>query len=276
MKNKTPIIFFFLFSIISYSQINLEKKLKELYLSKNSSQEKSTKYLNTLYNISVLEILLNDYDSAEISLIELIKYSPKNYSAISKLILLYMKKGEYQKASPYRKKINKGINSKEIHNYYQSEKNLKKLIEIAPLDFDTYEALIQLYNKKLDYKKAKPLIDKLHETYKLGIFKTTSKDDFCIEQFEWKNYEISVHEKFFVENKPSEKHLFYIFDKNDKDPNVKIIIGTEKKTNKNVYDLYLYKNGSYKYLNYNLKITYNYPELKEKVIQVLKEKLKKE
>lgn len=276
MKNRFFLIFFLLFSLISFSQINLEKELKQLYLIKNSLEIKSTKYLNTLYNISVNEMLLNNYDSAEISLVELIKHAPKNYAALSKLVLIYMNKGEFQKASPYREKLTEAFKSKEIHNYFGSEKNLKQIIKIAPLDFDTYERLIQLYNEKHDYKKAKILIEKIHNAHKSGLFKKTSKDAICIEQFSWKNYEISAHEKFFTENDPTEKHVFYIFDKNIEDSNYKIIIGTEKKPNSNVYSLYIYENQSYTYLKHKLKTTYNYSELKEKLLYILEKELKKQ
>lgn len=96
-------------------------------------------------------------------------------------------------------------------NYDKSEVAYKELISLAPNDFNAYTKLIQVFYGKKDYEKAEPLKEKLYTASEAGVLPDYLKDQFCFDQFYWKDKLIFVFERFAVKEKALYyKHIFYI------------------------------------------------------------------
>lgn len=146
------------------------KALEAYYVAKSKIPQDAPSYINTLYNIGLLEYLHGDLNKAATSYLT--------------------------------------------------------LLQLSPDDIGVYPKLIQIYYRQKDYDKAKPYKDKLYEASKKGKLPDHLKDDFCIDQFKWKDYDVIVYERYENENKGRiyNKQLFYVMDK---DGNTVLRVQTE-------------------------------------------------
>lgn len=111
-------------------------------------------------------------------------------------------------------------------NYREAETAYNELISLNPNDFHTYAKLIQIHYHFKEYDKATSLKEKLYDAHNKGILNEDLSDMFCIDQFEFKDKLVQVHERY-EEGKSSKiynKLLFYILDKNN---NIEFRIQTE-------------------------------------------------
>jgi len=82
-----------------------DKALEAFYVAKSKISKASDSYINTLFNIGLLESLKENYDKAESAFMELILLNPKDYHSYAKLIQIYYHRKEYDKAKQYKDKL---------------------------------------------------------------------------------------------------------------------------------------------------------------------------
>ncbi|MBW1296335.1 tetratricopeptide repeat protein [Aquimarina litoralis] len=162
--------------------------------------------------------------------------------------------------------------------YDKSEMAFKELVELAPDDFHSISKLIQVYYGKKEYKKTKLLKEKLYNAYKQGILKDNLKEEFCYDQFEWKDKYIFAYERFAVnEGKLYYKHIFYVT--NEKSGKTEFTIQTENspvsvELGGPKYVLGMDRNGTHSTFRYGFDEGFNYDDLKKTVLLILEEKIK--
>lgn len=81
------------------------KALEAYYKAKEIANPASDSYSNALYNIGLYELLNDNPDKAEPAFLELINGAPDDYQSVTKLIQVYYKKKEYDKAKQYKEKL---------------------------------------------------------------------------------------------------------------------------------------------------------------------------
>jgi tetratricopeptide (TPR) repeat protein len=128
-----------------------DKALEAFYIAKSKIPKESNSYINTLFNIGLLESLKGNYNKAEPAFIELIQLDPKDYHSYSKLIQVYYYQKEYDKAKPYKDKLYEAHKKGELND---------DLIDMFCFDqFKWKNKLIQVYeryeegNKNFVYNK---------------------------------------------------------------------------------------------------------------------------
>ena len=132
-----------------------DKALEAYYISKSKISKESNSYINTLFNIGLLESLKRNYGKAEQAFIELIRLDPKNYRSYAKLIQIYYYRKEYDKAKTYKDKLY------EAHRKGELKDDLKDMFCFDQFDwndklimvFERYENRNkgELYNKHIFY-----------------------------------------------------------------------------------------------------------------------------
>jgi tetratricopeptide (TPR) repeat protein len=140
----------------SYSDLNDSKNsLEAFYNAKSKISNESDYYINTLFNIGLLESLNGNYDNAEPVFIELIQIDPNDFHTYAKLIQIYYHRKEYDKAIPLKEKLYeaylKGLltdNMKDMYCFDQF-KWKDKLVQA----FERFEEgdKKEIYNKQLFY-----------------------------------------------------------------------------------------------------------------------------
>lgn len=155
-----------------YMGIKDEKKaLEAFYLAKNNIAKTHENYAKVLFNIGGLESKFNNDAKAEQTYIELINHNPNDLYPVTKLIQVYYKMREYDKAIPYK--------------------------------------------------------TKLYDAHKKGLLKGGDlQDQFCVEEFIWKERPISVTERY-EEGDKNEVYLKHIFYVTGKDGTIEMKIQTE-------------------------------------------------
>lgn len=97
---------FYMIAQIYYDKNEYEKALEAYYTAKSNAPEESEFYQNILFNIGLLEILINeDYEKAESAYLELLNSYPDDYHAYAKLIQIYYHKERFEEANLYRDKL---------------------------------------------------------------------------------------------------------------------------------------------------------------------------
>lgn len=163
-------------------------------------------------------------------------------------------------------------------NYDKAELALKELVELSPTDYHSFSKLIQVYYGKQEYEKAEPYKRKLYQASKQGLLDGNLQNEFCFDQFVWKNKVIFGFERF--EEKPGKiyyKHVFYVT--NEQTGKTEFTIQTENSpiAIENGYEKYILgmsKNGEHSTFNYGIKENFEYDYLKKMVLKILNEEIK--
>ncbi|MBN8642085.1 MAG: tetratricopeptide repeat protein [Flavobacteriales bacterium] len=146
------------FSMIGqiYSDLNdHDKALEAYYFAKSKVLKDTESYTNALFNIGLLESLKGNHAKAEPAFLEIIDMNPSDYHAYSKLIQVYYRLKEYDKAKPYKDKLydayKKGLltdNLKDMFCFDQFKWN-----NYTVLVFERYEneSKNAIYNKHIFY-----------------------------------------------------------------------------------------------------------------------------
>ena len=97
---------FYMIAQIYYNEEQYEKALEAYYSAKSFVSEESHFFQNTLFNIGLLEVLINsNYEKAENIYLELLNKYPNDYHSYAKLIQIYYHQEKYEKASSYKEKL---------------------------------------------------------------------------------------------------------------------------------------------------------------------------
>lgn len=105
---------YFMIGEIQYNQKDYKKALEAYYLAKNKFEEKTDLYYENIYSIGYIEHELNNYQNAETAYKELLNDFPKNYSIHPRLIRIYYKTKEYDKADELRTLLYKAHENEEL------------------------------------------------------------------------------------------------------------------------------------------------------------------
>ena len=162
-------------------------------------------------------------------------------------------------------------------NYDKAEVALKKLVELSPNDYHSYSKLIQIYYGKQEYEKAEPYKRKLYQAYENEVLEGNLKNEFCFDQFVWKDKLIFGFERFA--EKPGKlyyKHVFYVTD--EQTGKTEFTVQTENSpiAIENGYEKYILgmnKNGGHSTFNYGIKEDFEYEYLKKMVLKILNEEI---
>lgn len=146
------------FSMIGqiYSDLkDTEKALEAYYFAKSKVLKDTESYTNALFNIGLLESLKGNHAKAEPVFLEIIDMNPSDYHAYSKLIQVYYRLKEYDKAKPYREKLydayKKGLltdNLKDMFCFDQFQWNKYTVLVFERFENDSKNAI---YNKHIFY-----------------------------------------------------------------------------------------------------------------------------
>lgn len=158
-------------------------------------------------------------------------------------------------------------------NYEKAVLALEELLTYDPEDYGAYAKIIQAYYGMQQYDKAEPFKKRLYEAYHEGKLKETKlSEDFCFDQFAWKENSVWAYERFEEEEgKLYYKHVFYVVDKNK---DIVCTVQTENSPlpadmlNGAKYAIGMDK-GSSHYTYFFVKEDIAYDELKKIVFQVL-------
>jgi tetratricopeptide (TPR) repeat protein len=165
---------------IYYELKENDKALEAYYVAKEKISKKSNSYINTLFNIGLLESLKGNYDKAEPIFLELIQLNPKDYNSYTKLIQIYYHRKEYDKAKPYKDKLY------EAHRKGELKDNLKDMFCFD--QFKWKDKLILAYerfeegNKKGIYVYSKHLFYVLDQNDNIEFTIQTEHSSISVEQ----------------------------------------------------------------------------------------------
>ncbi|MGL3001380.1 tetratricopeptide repeat protein [Flavobacterium sp. RSSB_23] len=141
-------------------QKNNDKALEAFYIAKSKIDKKSNSYINTLFNIGLLESLKGNYEKAEPAFVELLQLDPTDYHSYAKLIQIYYHKKEYDKAKPYKDKLY------DAHKNGLLKDNLKDMFCYDKFKWDN--KLIQAYERYEESSK---------DIYNKHLFYVVNQDD---------------------------------------------------------------------------------------------------
>ena len=163
-------------------------------------------------------------------------------------------------------------------NYDKAEVALKELVELSPTDYHSFSKLIQVYYGKQEYQKAEPYKHKLYQAYEQGLLDGNLQNEFCFDQFVWKDKLIFGFERFAEKSdKIYYKHVFYVT--NEQTGKTEFTVQTENSpiAIENGYEKYILgmsKNGEHSTFNYGIKEDFEYDYLKKMVLKILNEEIK--
>jgi len=153
------------YSMIAQIHTNLkenEKALDAFYVAKSKIAKESNSYINALFNIGLLESQKGNYEKAESSYIELIQLAPNDYDSYARLIQIYYRNKQYDKAIPYRNKLyeahKKGLLKGNMEDMFCFDQFKWKEYSIQVFERYEDENKGKIYNKHLFY-----VIDKDNE-----------------------------------------------------------------------------------------------------------------
>lgn len=173
--------------------------------------------------------------------------------------------------------FNIGLMQQLSEDYKAANETFEKHIELYPTDFHAISKLIQSYYAIEEFDKAIPYKQKLYKAHEDGILIDQMKEMFCFDQFIWNGRRVMVFENF---DEPDDflfvKHHFYVLDEQgDVDYRIDSESSVAIRMNNTKYVLCLVKNEShYTYWHYLFNDDYQYPELKEAVLDILNKKVK--
>ncbi len=103
-----------------YARKNLkEKALKSFYTAREKISKETNSYGTVLYNIGLYELLVKNYEKAELVFKEMIILNPNDFQTYTKLIQIYYGKKEYEKAIPYRQKLYKAHKNQKLKDHLE-------------------------------------------------------------------------------------------------------------------------------------------------------------
>ncbi|MBW3518635.1 tetratricopeptide repeat protein [Flavobacterium sp. NKUCC04_CG] len=130
--------------------------LKAFYQAKEKMTSESEYYVDTLFNIGLLESLQKNLDKAEPIFKEIIEISPNDYHSYAKLIQIYYHNKTYDKAVALKKTLYEAHRKGEL-----KETNLEDMFCIDQFEWKGYKVLVferyenenkgKIYNKHLFY-----------------------------------------------------------------------------------------------------------------------------
>jgi tetratricopeptide (TPR) repeat protein len=156
-----------------------------------------------------------------------------------------------------------------------AEKTLLDLLGRAPSDYAAIAKLIQVLYAQEKYKETKQWKDKLYEGWKAGKMPKRMKDDFCFDQFKWKNREVVAYEQFAEEGNLYYKHVFYVLDEAGKvDFQVQTEHSVALKMANAKYTMGMNRgNTHYTFMSFIFQEDVEYKVMKKAVLDILNEKV---
>ncbi len=160
-------------------------------------------------------------------------------------------------------------------NYVKAEENLKLLLELYPKDYLSISKLIKALYAQEKYDEVYPYRKQLYKAFKNGKLPEEMQEMFCFDQFEWNGKQVMAFEKYEApENQLYYKHLFFV---TEEDGEVSQSVHTEHsfkvKAENKMYVLGKINGDThYTYWQYLYDQAFEYPELKNSVLQILNEK----
>lgn len=207
------------FMIAQIYMSNLDDEAKALdafYAAKANISKESKLYVNTLFNIGLLEVKQNNYDKAESAYSELILLDTEDFHAYAKLIQIHYHRKEYDKAKPFKAKLydaqKKGLlkdsNFEDMFCFDQFKWNDKLIqgferYEVGPSDNIFRKIIFYVKNDKgeIDYtiqtEYSPPAIAMGEATYVLCMTKGNTRGNFGIGFNDDLNYD--VLKKYVIE-----------------------------------------------------------------------------
>lgn len=120
-----------------YSDLgNKDMALEAYYTVKSKVAKNSDSYINALFNIGLLESFKENYSKAEPVFLEIIEINPKDYHTYSKLIQIFYRRKEYDKAKPYKNKLYEAYKNGELTG------NLKDMFCFDQFKWKNYNVLV--------------------------------------------------------------------------------------------------------------------------------------
>lgn len=166
--------------------------------------------------------------------------------------------------------------------YSNAEKNLNEILNTNPNDFQAKTKLIQVLIAQNKYADVYKLRDELYLEFKENKIPKESNNQFCFEQFDWKDNKVFAYENFKNPEDSKKglfnKHQYFIYDKNG---NYLYEINSESsfavRLNKSIkYVLALKsKRGYQTFWKFGFK-EIDYKTLKENVLKILNKEVKPE
>lgn len=158
----------------------------------------------------------------------------------------------------------------------EAEKTLLDLLGRTPADYAAIAKLVQVLYTQEKYKETKPWKDKLYEGWKAGKMPERMKDDFCFDQFKWKDREVIAYEQFAEEGNLYYKHVFYVFDAAGKmDFQVQTEHSIALKMADAKYTMGMNRgNTHYTFMSFIFQEDVEYKVMKKAVLDILNEKVK--
>lgn len=182
-------------------QKNNEKALEAFYIAKSKIDKKSDSYINTLFNIGLLESLKGNYDKAEPEFVELLQLAPTDYHTYAKLIQIYYHRQEYDKAKPYKDKLYTAFRKGELKG------NMKDMFCFD--QFKWNDKLIQAFERFEEGSK---------DIYNKHVFYVVNQDDKIEYRIQTEYSPISVEQggaKYLLCRTKGDTHSTYNIGFND-------------------------------------------------------------
>jgi tetratricopeptide (TPR) repeat protein len=121
----------------TYSGLKDNKKaLEAYYLVKDKANPTSQYYMNSLFNIGLLELMKKNYPKAEEVFKEIIRVSPQDCYAYSKLIQIYYHYQDYKKAEPLKEVLYTAYHQGKLKGT-----NLEDMFCIDQFDWKNYKVM---------------------------------------------------------------------------------------------------------------------------------------
>lgn len=177
---------------------------------------------------------LKEIDSSYIYYKKAVSFENSTIESYSSLAEICFEKEKYIESLNIYKKIIKNCkpNSEQYYSflyniaftqqitkeYLNAEKNLKEILNTHPDDFQARTKLIQVLIAQNKYDEVYKVRDELYIKYKQNKIPKESNNQFCFEQFDWKDYKVFAFENFKNPEDSKKvlfnKHQFFIYDKN--------------------------------------------------------------
>ncbi len=241
---------------------------------------------DSYYNLEKFELALEIYKKATekkdcpdrpYSMIAQIYSDQKNNEKALESFYVVKSKIDKKSDSYINALFNIGLLESLKGTYEKAEPAFVELLQLDPSDYHSYAKLIQIYYRRKEYDKVKPLKEKLYEAHKKGQLKENMKDMFCFDQFKWNDKLIQAFERFEDSSKEIyNKHLFYVVNQEGK---IEFRIQTEYspisvEQGGAKYLLCMTKGTSHSTFGVGFNDNFKYDDLKKYVIEILEGKIK--
>ncbi|MDR2221688.1 MAG: tetratricopeptide repeat protein [Flavobacteriaceae bacterium] len=95
---------------------NNDKALEAYYVTKSKIDSQSPYYIDTMFNIGLLELLVKNYKKAKSVFEEIIKVSPADHHSYAKLTQIYYHNEQYEEAVPLKEVLYKAFKEGKLVN----------------------------------------------------------------------------------------------------------------------------------------------------------------